>query len=169
MQYKQGGLGQVQQQSLKQTLSTQQIQYVKLLQMNTVEFNQYLNELHLENPVVDLEAPTYQPQSSSAGAGSESIDLARWIGERPVQRAEEDPNEGTDGPMEYERQHDDDRDNLQAYLRSQFDLSLTDFDLSLLERLIDSLDENGYLTVDVPQLAEMGHDPALAREAIAYL
>ena len=52
-----GYLGQVQQQALRQTLSTQQIQYIKLLQMNSIELNAYLSEVHLENPLIDLEPP----------------------------------------------------------------------------------------------------------------
>lgn len=166
MRMSMGSLGQIQQQSLKQTLSTQQIQYVKLLQMNTMEFNRYLTELHLENPVVELEPPVFQPKE---GGEAGAIDLAKWIARRPVERSPEDPNERGENAMEYGRSTDDDRYNLQAYLRSQFDLSLTDLDLSLLERLICSLDENGYLTPGGEQLALRDYDRALVDEAVSYL
>ncbi|MEG2174752.1 MAG: RNA polymerase factor sigma-54 [Oscillospiraceae bacterium] len=166
MSYKFNTMGQVLNQSLKQSLSTQQIQYVKLLQMNTLEFNRYLNELHLENPVVELEPPTYQPPV--AIPGQNAIDLAHWIASRPVQRSADDPNDGGD-TLDVGRTRDEERDSLQAYLRSQFDLCLTDLDLSLMERLICSLDEHGYLVADVSALVEMGWSEELVLEAISYL
>lgn len=74
-----GYLGQVQQQALRQTLSTQQIQYIKLLQMNSIELNAYLSEVHLENPLIDLEPPTRTAEDSAPSP----IDLARWLTARP--------------------------------------------------------------------------------------
>ncbi len=40
-----------------QTLSSQMIQSVKMLQMTAQELNQYINELALENPVIDVAEP----------------------------------------------------------------------------------------------------------------
>ena len=82
-----GYLGQVQQQALRQTLSTQQIQYVKLLQMNSIELNAYLSEVHLENPLIDLEPPARTAEDSAPNP----IDLARWLTARPAVSADEDP------------------------------------------------------------------------------
>ncbi len=49
---------QVQRQLLRQTLSLQQIQYLKLLAMSFNELNDYLNELQLENPLIEYKPPS---------------------------------------------------------------------------------------------------------------
>ncbi len=162
-----GYLGQVQQQALRQTLSTQQIQYVKLLQMNSLELNDYLGELHLENPLIELEPPTRVAEDATPNP----LDLARWLTARPAAAADEDPAD-RDGEERPERapQPEQTGASLPEYLRGQFDLSLTRVDLRLLERLIGSLDAHGYLTISPEALAhEFGVGVGLAREAIDYL
>lgn len=162
-----GYLGQVQQQALRQTLSTQQIQYIKLLQMNSIELNAYLSEVHLENPLIDLEPPTRTAEDSAPSP----IDLARWLTARPAASADEDPadRDEEERPERAPRPEQTGAD-LPDYLRGQFDLSLTRVDLRLLERLVGSLDAHGYLTISPEALArEFGVDVGLAREAIDYL
>ena len=160
------GLGQVQQQMLKQTLTAQQIQYVRLLAMNSVELNSYLVELHTENPVVELSLPA----SSLPARGNSPLDVAHWLSDRPVRTAPVDPNSPEDGyenlPAE---RFEDERYNLQSHLKSQLDFSLSDLDLSLMDRLVYSLDTNGYLGVTAEQLVAQGFDRELVQEAISYL
>ena len=52
-----GYLGQVQQQALRQTLSTQQIQYIKLLQMNSIELNYGADRATVKYGVFNAEYP----------------------------------------------------------------------------------------------------------------
>ena len=162
-----GYLGQVQQQALRQTLSTQQIQYVKLLQMNSIELNAYLSEVHLENPLIDLEPPARAAEDSAPNP----IDLARWLTARPAASADEDPADRNEEERpERALRPEQTGADLPDYLRGQFDLSLTRVDLRLLERLVGSLDAHGYLTISPEALArEFGVDVGLAREAIDYL
>ena len=44
---------------LKQTLSQKMIQSANILQMGQIELKEYIEEMALENPVVDLEAVSY--------------------------------------------------------------------------------------------------------------
>lgn len=165
----QGYLRQVQQQSLRQTMSVQQIQYLKLLQLNALELQQYLTELQLENPLVELESPLVAARETDEPS---ALDLARWLADRPVVQRDADPADQSDSPQPEpgDRFDEEGRYDLLAYLRSQFDLSLPDLELSLLEQLIASLDKNGYLTAGADELALLwGRDPVLTREAVSYL
>ena len=160
------GFGQFQQQALKQTLSTQQIQYVKLLAMNTVELNSYLSELHTENPVVEIVAPAIpvKPQQN------QPIDIASWISQRPARAGQVDPNNPDEGYGDTQAEmFNDERYDLQNHLKSQFDLSLSDLDLTLLDRLVYSIDNNGYLNIDTEYWVSQGFDRELIGEAVLYL
>lgn len=161
-----GFLEQHQKQELRQNISMQQIQYVTLLQMNIQELNERLNELAAENPLIDVLAP----DPGTAQEEASPLATAQWLLSKPVLRPDEDPADyNNDGRPEPSLQNDDPYD-LQAYLRSQFDFSLTQVELSILEKLIYSLDENGYLAITAEQAAQTFNvDLVLAQEAIAYL
>lgn len=159
-----GFLGHTQSQELRQTISAQQIQYVTLLQMTLQELNDNLNDLEIENPLVEIIAPERIVQDMPS-----SIETAQWLTAKPSLRPDEDPADFT---PQKERQLAlaDDTDDLQAYLRNQFDFSLTNSDLALLEKLICSIDENGYLSLTTEQASKtFGVDIALVEEAVAYL
>lgn len=162
-------LGQRQTQAQKQILSQKQIQFVKILQMGTQELNSYLNDFQLENPVVELEPPLFQPAGDS---GAERMrEVVSWIssgGPRtPSENAFEDDERHS---FEEMVRAPDERGDLQSYLISQFDFSLTRVDLSLLDYLIHSLDESGYLVYSEEQIANAtGAEPELVREGIGYL
>ncbi|HWP51096.1 MAG TPA: RNA polymerase factor sigma-54, partial [Clostridia bacterium] len=161
-----GFLEQHQKQELRQNISVQQIQYVTLLQMNIQELNERLNELEAENPLIDVLTP--EPGATQEEAGP--LAAAQWLVSKPVLRPDEDPDDfNADGRQEPSLQNDDPYD-LQAYLRNQFDFSLTRVELSILEKLIYSLDENGYLAITAEQAAQTFNvDLVLAQEAIGYL
>lgn len=161
-----GFLEQHQKQELRQNISVQQIQYVALLQMNIQELNERLNELEAENPLIDV----LTPDPGAIREEPSPLAAAQWLLSRPVLRPDEDPADyNDDGRKEPSMQNDDPYD-LQAYLRNQFDFSLTRVELSILEKLIYSLDENGYLAITAQQAAQTFKvDPVLAQEAIAYL
>lgn len=50
---------------LKQTLSQKMIQSANILQMGQIELKEYIEEMALENPVVDLEER--EPENGTAG------------------------------------------------------------------------------------------------------
>lgn len=152
---------------LTQQLTVQQMQYLRLLQMNTLELNTYLSELQLENPLLELSAPavSVSPEETSAA------DLARWACAAAPTYQAPDPNDGDDAPSFEEMQPDESgRDSLEEYLKSQIDLSVDGEEYRMLDYLIGSLDKNGYLSVTAQQLAaKFGCDLSLAQEAIGYL
>ena len=158
------GLGQIQQQSLRQvqTLSMRQIQYVKLLQMNTQELNRYLSDLHLENPLVEIESAPQMPDDKNA------LQIMRWVIDRPVYRSYDDPNDKSEmKENDFGQAQNDEQYNLKDYIKSQFDLSLSKVETAILEQLIDLLDENGYLSSYTTESFRC--DSELLEEAIAYL
>ena len=156
---------QLQSQVLCQTLSTQQIQYLKLLAMNTLELDKYLNELNLENPVIEIE-----PQQTDLEQILSPYELAQWISSANKQAsAFPDSNYATIS-SESAEPADSGQNNLQEFLASQFDLSLSDADISLLNGLICSLDEHGFLTCPTAQLAlQLGAKENEIIEAVSYL
>ncbi len=161
-----GFLEQQQRQELRQNISMQQIQYVTLLQMNIQALNTHLSEIEAENPLIDL----LVPDPGAAREEITSLAKAQWLMSRPVLRPDEDPADYSGSHRPEPSLQPDDPYDLQAYLRNQFDFSLTRVELSVLEKLIYSLDENGYLTLTAEQVAQTFKvDLVLAQEAIDYL
>ena len=137
------------------TLTPQLQQSIRLLQLSTVELNQEIDRLLMENPALEREdheesgeagAPAPPPASgaSSTSAPSEpapaetdwSADIAsNWRGEGGDDE-EGDRNFGTA-----------EMPTLRDHLRSQLSLTnLSERDRALVEILIDAFDEDGYLT-----------------------
>lgn len=161
-----GFLGQYQKQELRQNISLQQIQYVTLLQMNIQELNERLDELQTENPLIDVLAP----DRSTIPEELTPLATAEWLVSKPVLRPDEDPADYNFDRRQEPALQSEELYDLQAYLRNQFDFSLTQVELSILEKLAYSLDENGYLAITAEQAAKAFNvDPVLAQEAIAYL
>ncbi|MEG1972539.1 MAG: RNA polymerase factor sigma-54 [Oscillospiraceae bacterium] len=159
-------LKQTQKQMLKQTLSLKQIQYLKLLSMNAAELNDYITTLNTENPLVELQYPDEAPKAPEY----ESIKIANWLTSAPTEdKGSYDNDDEPTGEFTPRGQIQDDRLNLMSHLRSQFDFSLQDFDISLLEILLGSLDKRGYLRIDADTVAKKGYDRELVLEAIGYL
>jgi len=156
-------------QNLHQTqqLSVQQLQYLRLLQMNTTELNAYLNDLQLENPLLEVAPAAPDTDLSSVPTPTE---LASWFTSDngiPGKAASDD-----DAPPSFEELQADTRDrySLEEYLKSQIDLAVDGEEYRMLDWLIGHIDRNGYLTVDAEALArEFSCDLPLAQEAIGYL
>ena len=147
---------------LKQTLSLKQIQYLQLLAMNVTELGDYLNSVYEENPVVEL-------SSGSTEVSESGLDFFSWLSSSrelhsPMSKDDEGPSEITP-----KGQILDEKQNLFSHLRSQFDFSLREFDISLLDILMASLDKRGYLICDEEKIAKKGYDLELVYEAISYL
>jgi RNA polymerase sigma-54 factor len=149
------------------TLTPQLQQSIRLLQLSTVELNQEIDRLLMENPALEREdiddggsgggesaAPPMQSSSSaSTSTPSEptpaetdwSADIAsNWRGEGGDEE-DGDRNFGTaDSPT------------LRDHLRSQLSLTnLPERDRVLVEILIDALDEDGYLTQPLDEIAAL--------------
>ena len=146
------------------TLTPQLQQSIRLLQLSTIELNQEIDRILMENPALEREdheehstehsgehdvavkGATPEPAVQTTPASSESPDwpsevAANWRG----------PEDDEDG----DRTHaTPDTPTLRDHLRAQ--LSLTNLgvrDRALVELLIDALDEDGYLTQPLEEIA----------------
>lgn len=142
--------------SQKQILSQRMIQSMEILQMSTVELESYIENLSLENPVVEL------AESYEAAEQDKQADLQRKL----------DWLDSTDRQNHIYYQQERDSDNLQDnwnvansggellsdYLLSQLIASeYTPSEKEIIEYLILSLDQRGYLTEDLSSIAECFH------------
>jgi RNA polymerase sigma-54 factor len=158
------------------TLTPQLQQSIRLLQLSTVELNQEIERILMENPALEREdaegehevpmkGGTAEPVVATAPADSSS-EAPDWPSEVAANwRGPEDDEEG-------DRTHaTPDTPTLRDHLRAQ--LSLTNLgarDRAFVEILIDALDEDGYLTQQLDEIAallppQLSEDPeALAEE-----
>jgi RNA polymerase sigma-54 factor len=155
------------------TLTPQLQQSIRLLQLSTMELNQELEKFLAENPLLEREdadapapavpvhmngepAATLQPPAEQSEAESPaqsetySADLD-WVGEGSSGAgARDDPDEGDFFQVAAESP------NLREHLHRQLTLTkLEPRDRSLVAFLIEALDEDGYLTQSLEELAQI--------------
>jgi len=160
------------------TLTPQLQQSIRLLQLSTVELNQELERILQENPLLEREDGTSEPSgpppgqtattrdegpAPEAGATAESRDTERaelgGLDELPGSGYREDAEDG-DYP-----QLPADAPTLRAHLLAQLSLTnVSERDRRLVSLLIDSLDDDGYLTQSLEELLQM-LPPELETEA----
>jgi len=144
------------------TLTPQLQQSIRLLQLSTVELNQEIDRILMENPALEREdvegeheAPVKGPAAESppaaSSAESSSSETPDWPSEVAANwRGPEDDDEA-------DRTHaTPDTPTLRDHLRAQ--LSLTNLgarDRAFVEILIDALDEDGYLTQPLEEIAAL--------------
>src|SRR6266480_254355 len=147
------------------TLTPQLQQSIRLLQLSTVELNQEIDRMLMENPALEREDAEGEPEAAadapapsggtSPGGGSEpaapdtpdtdwSADIASsWRG----------PDEDDEGDRSFTAP---DTPTLRDHLRGQLSLTnLGDRDRVFVELLIDALDEDGYLTQPLEEIAAL--------------
>ncbi len=159
-------------------LTPQLQQSIKLLQLSTLELNQEIEKILLENPMLEREEPEGDLGSSRmetpapvAPAGSEAAQEREQEQSRESEREREvDPdfdNSGEAGEWQAagsgsQRDDDDDTDfqefqaalpSLRDHLDAQIALTpLSDRDRALVRFLIEALDDDGYLAQDLEDL-----------------
>jgi RNA polymerase sigma-54 factor len=144
------------------TLTPQLQQSIRLLQLSTVELNQEIERLLMENPILERE----ESEGEAAPAGAEAA--ARAPAGEPAPSAPERPEDlpadfaspwrgGEDEGDEGDRTHAaPDTPTLRDHLIGQ--LALTNLgarDRALVALLIDALDEDGYLTQPLEEIAAL--------------
>jgi RNA polymerase sigma-54 factor len=148
------------------TLTPQLQQSIRLLQLSTVELNQEIERILMENPALEREegdghasgdheaprAPTDAVEAVSSTPASEApAPETDWPSEAAANwRGPEDDEDG-------DRTHaTPDTPTLRDHLRSQLTLTnLGPRDRLYVELLIDALDEDGYLTQPLEEIADM--------------
>ena len=149
------------------TLTPQLQQSIRLLQLSTLELNQELETFTQENPFLErVEGDDAEESSSKPG----DFDTAS-VTTRDTEEAHAEPSALTDSDWELEgswggRGDDEDGDDFQlmrpepislrSHLIWQLGLtSLSEHDKKIVTLLIDALDEDGYLTQDLDELAAL--------------
>jgi len=153
------------------TLTPQLQQSIRLLQLSTMELNQELETFLTENPLLEREdsetaaqpaatahqaqegeapasPPSEAPAEEAATEGQTEID---WYSDGSASGGGRDDAEDSDYP-----QTAAESPSLREHLLAQ--VSLTNIglrDRRLVELLIDSLEENGYLTMSLEELTEL--------------
>src|SRR3954468_1778513 len=148
------------------TLTPQLQQSIRLLQLSTVELNQEIDRLLMETPALEREdheehgGGMGEPVAQAAVAGSGSTST-------PTEPAPAETDWSADIASNWRGAGDDDEDGdrnfgtadtptLRDHLRSQLSLTnLSERDRVLVELLIDALDEDGYLTQPLEEIAAL--------------
>ena len=139
-----------------QQLNHQQLMGLKVLQMGTMELEQYLRELTQDNPLVDLE-----PEAPAPEKEDELLQYLQWLEDNDHQNfychqlseEELDPlsRVGTDGGLE---------ETLFRFLSRQlYSMDLEEETAETVRYLASCLDERGYLTIPLDELAQSGRIP----------
>jgi RNA polymerase sigma-54 factor len=140
------------------TLTPQLQQSIRLLQLSTVELNQEIDRLLMDNPALEREdaEDNEAPAAAAAGGASSSVateapapdadwspeTMANWRG------AEDDEGEKSFTPP--------DTPTLRDHLHTQLSLTkLGPRDRGFVQLLIDALDDDGYLTQSLEEIAAL--------------
>jgi RNA polymerase sigma-54 factor len=146
------------------TLTPQLQQSIRLLQLSTVELNQEIERMLMENPVLEREEGEAHEEPAAAGGGTP----AEAAAPAPASSAEA-PSEhdwGIDVPISWRAGDDDeegdrgfaaaDMPTLRDHLHSQLSLTnLAGRDRAFVQILIDALDDDGYLTQSLEEIAAL--------------
>ena len=150
------------------TLTPQLQQSIRLLQLSTVELNQEIERMLMENPILEREdaddgltaASSFTASQEAAGTADAPREGSSDAGEAPGDEWQPDFS----GPA---RTTTDDDENDRAFVAPEMpslrhhlneQLSLTNLpqrDRALVAMLIDSLDDDGYLTQPLEEIAEL--------------
>lgn len=133
-----------------QVLSQRMIQSAQILKMSSQELEAYMKEIALENPVIDLD-DQYE-------AGSRDEEIRRkieWLESSDEQNRVYYSNDYTeDGESDQWNFDTEEGETLSEYLMSQLlTKNLTKKQLAMAEYIVNCLDDKGYFTEDIAQLA----------------
>jgi RNA polymerase sigma-54 factor len=142
--------------SMQQTqklVMTQQLQMaIKILQMSSIELNEYVEEQVVENPVLDIEIEEKKQAENEIDWG-EVAKNSEWdyyhASDTEFNSNEYEEDEGT-SPLNFIES----TVTLRDHLIMQLNLTVSDkLKLSIGEYLIDNIDSSGYLKVDLADVA----------------
>jgi RNA polymerase sigma-54 factor len=152
------------------TLTPQLQQSIRLLQLSTLELNQELERILQENPLLEREDDAREPPPTAADTAVRAAEPAPASAEPEGEAPAADADAGgatalDDAPASGYRDEAEDGEHqqiaaeaptLRAHLLSQIALTkLSARDHQLVALLIDSLDDDGYLTQGLEELAAL--------------
>ena len=150
-------------------LTPQLQQSIRLLQLSSVDLNQEIERIIQENPLLEIydqwDPKSHDPQKNSDSAQNNEKDVTGQENEALQMETGENLEWYQDSGFSTYDSHDDEYDmpqlaaeplNLRTYLNQQISLSqTTDKEKKIISLLIDSLDDDGYLTQDLEELLEI--------------
>ncbi len=151
-------------------LTPQLQQSIKLLQLSTVELNQEIERLLMDNPALereDGETPAGAPPAAAGGESQAASGDAAASGEQSAERHEDwDADAAAEASASWRGEGDEgdgdrtfsaaDTPTLRDHLYGQLSLTnLGERDRALVGMLIDALDEGGYLTMSLDEIAAL--------------
>jgi RNA polymerase sigma-54 factor len=140
------------------TLTPQLQQSIRLLQLSTVELNQEIDRILMENPALEREDADGTEAPAAAAAGSTSSSVAT---EPAAPEADWSPDtaanwRGTEDDESEKSFTPPDSPTLRDHLQTQLSLTkLGPRDRVFVGLLIDALDEDGYLTQSLEEIAAL--------------
>jgi RNA polymerase sigma-54 factor len=132
-----------QQQSLRLTMTQELTQAIALLQYSAQELTSFLENKALENPLLTVGNPTYRA---------------------PKKKQEKDK-------MDWIEQIADKSFCFEDYILSQLNIkNISIAQIKIIREIIQNIDESGYMTEDLPELAKKNHIPLdQMEEALAII
>lgn len=142
--------------SQKQILSQRMIQSAEILQMTTVELNDYLNQLALENPLIDFSSvQDMKNERSLSDLSANMLRKSEWLSASDYQNHayyKQDREDLSASDDWRDTQNED--ENLADYLLNQLlHLKLSQTERNIIEFLVYMLDDRGYLSETPAALA----------------
>ncbi len=149
-------------------LTPQLQQSIRLLQLSTLELEQELEKYLLENPLIEREEEEYAPSSPPAGSNEVEPKAPESAAPEPAEPSSADDESwlGEDSSYSSSSGSFDEDDNdfqdvraattsLREHLFWQLGLmNIPDRDRTLVQCLVEALDDDGYLTQSLEELAE---------------
>lgn len=140
-------MDQILQQKQNQTLSLNQIQSLRILSMDNDELFEFIQNEFVENPVMEINPPLENPQLKMIGDFFSHLD-----------------NNTSDGTEKNEKPEFQDMFDPSATLKDNLLSQLTHYPFTstqqkLMEFLINSLDENGFLETTSEEISLTSHVP----------
>lgn len=150
-------------------LTPQLQQSIRLLQLSSVDLNQEIERIIQENPLLEIndqwELKAHDLKKNQDSNRDNEKDAADQENEIPHTETDENLDWYQNSGFSSYDSHDDDNEmpqlaaeppSLRTYLNQQISLSqTTDKEKKIISLLVDSLDEDGYLTQDIDELLEM--------------
>lgn len=126
-------------------IMTQELQLaVKLLQLNSVELNEYVEEQLIENPLLERDEKEKEDKE-------EIIDFINYLDEFREEEQNYDDDKEYISPLNFVIK----QTSLWDYLKEQLMLSpISKIDRKIGDFVIDCIDENGYLTTDINEISK---------------
>ncbi|SKA93568.1 RNA polymerase, sigma 54 subunit, RpoN/SigL [Caloramator quimbayensis] len=129
-------------------IMTQELQLaVKLLQLNSVELNEYVEEQLIENPLLERDEKEKEEKEDK----EEIIDFINYLDEYRDEEQNFDEDKEYISPLNFVIK----QTSLWDYLKEQLMLSpINKIDRKIGDFVIDCIDENGYLTTDINEISK---------------